>query len=42
MGSDSHYPEEVPAHTVSVEGFWIDHFTVTNRNSPNSWPRPAI
>jgi formylglycine-generating enzyme len=31
MGSDSHYPEEAPAHRVSVEGFWIDRFQVTNR-----------
>jgi sulfatase modifying factor 1 len=31
MGSDSHYPEEAPAHKVSVDGFWIDRFTVTNR-----------
>lgn len=31
MGSDSHYPEEAPAHSVSVEGFWIDAFPVTNR-----------
>ena len=31
MGSDSHYPEEAPAHRVSVEGFWIDAFQVTNR-----------
>ena len=30
MGSDSHYPEEAPAHKVSVDGFWIDRFTVTN------------
>ena len=31
MGSNSHYPEEAPAHRVSVDGFWIDRFTVTNR-----------
>jgi formylglycine-generating enzyme required for sulfatase activity len=30
MGSDKHYPEEAPAHNVSVGGFWIDRFTVTN------------
>ena len=23
MGSDSHYPEEAPAHPVKVDGFWI-------------------
>jgi formylglycine-generating enzyme required for sulfatase activity len=31
MGSDHHYPEEAPAHPVSVDGFWIDQTTVTNR-----------
>jgi formylglycine-generating enzyme len=31
MGSDHHYPEEAPAHQVSVEGFWIDRTPVTNR-----------
>ncbi len=30
MGSDRHYPEEAPAHRVSVGGFWMDKFTVTN------------
>jgi formylglycine-generating enzyme required for sulfatase activity len=30
MGSDRHYPEEAPAHKVSVGGFWIDLHTVTN------------
>jgi sulfatase modifying factor 1 len=30
MGSDSHYPEEAPAHAVAVDGFWIDVHTVTN------------
>jgi formylglycine-generating enzyme len=30
MGSDNHYPEEAPAHDVTVEGFWIDRCTVTN------------
>src|SRR5213078_2501224 len=30
MGSDHHYPEEAPAHTVTVDGFWIDRHTVTN------------
>ena len=30
MGSDRHYPEEAPAHDVSVDGFWIDPHTVTN------------
>jgi sulfatase modifying factor 1 len=31
MGSDDHYPEEAPAHRVSVDGFWIDQTPVTNR-----------
>ncbi|UFS59558.1 formylglycine-generating enzyme family protein [Subtercola endophyticus] len=31
MGSDSHYPEESPAHPVTVDGFYIDTFQVTNR-----------
>jgi formylglycine-generating enzyme required for sulfatase activity len=31
MGSDHHYPEEARAHQVSVDGFWIDQTTVTNR-----------
>src|SRR6478735_5653883 len=30
MGSDHHYPEEAPAHPVSVDGFWMDETTVTN------------
>ena len=31
MGSDDHYREEVPAHRVTVSGFWIDRTPVTNR-----------
>jgi formylglycine-generating enzyme required for sulfatase activity len=31
MGSDSHYPEEAPAHRVTVGDFWIDRTPVTNR-----------
>ena len=30
MGSDKHYPEERPAHRVTVDGFWIDRTPVTN------------
>ena len=30
MGSDNHYPEEAPAHRVTVDGFWIDRTPVTN------------
>ncbi|MBB6412772.1 formylglycine-generating enzyme family protein [Mesorhizobium sangaii] len=32
MGSDKHYPEEAPAHRVTVGGFWMDICTVTNRD----------
>jgi formylglycine-generating enzyme len=31
MGSEDHYPEEAPAHRVTVDGFWLDQHTVTNR-----------
>jgi len=30
MGSDNHYPEEAPSHPMSVDGFWIDKYAVTN------------
>jgi formylglycine-generating enzyme required for sulfatase activity len=30
MGSNKHYPEERPAHPVTVDGFWMDRFPVTN------------
>ncbi|HEX6043282.1 MAG TPA: formylglycine-generating enzyme family protein [Pyrinomonadaceae bacterium] len=30
MGSNDHYPEEAPAHQVTVDGFWMDQYTVTN------------
>ncbi len=30
MGSDNHYAEEAPAHTVRVDAFWIDTHAVTN------------
>lgn len=30
MGSDHHYPEEAPAHRVSVGAFWMDETPVTN------------
>lgn len=31
MGSNHHYPEEAPAHSVKVAPFWIDRTPVTNR-----------
>ena len=31
MGLDRHYPEEAPAHPVTVDDFWIDRTPVTNR-----------
>jgi sulfatase modifying factor 1 len=30
MGSEKFYPEERPAHKVTVDGFWMDRCTVTN------------
>ncbi len=30
MGSDVDYPEEGPAHRVTVDAFWIDRYAVTN------------
>ena len=31
MGSNRHYPEEAPAHKVTVDGFWMERHTVTNQ-----------
>jgi formylglycine-generating enzyme len=30
MGSNKHYPEESPVHIATVDGFWMDRYTVTN------------
>ena len=30
MGSDRHYPEEAPAQSATVAGFWMDRTPVTN------------
>src|SRR6478609_8836291 len=30
-GCDDEYPEEAPAHEVTVDGFWLDITPVTNR-----------
>lgn len=30
LGSDHHYPEEAPAHLVTVDGFFLDEHPVTN------------
>jgi formylglycine-generating enzyme required for sulfatase activity len=32
MGSDKFYPEEKPVHEVTVDGFYIDKFEVTNKD----------
>jgi formylglycine-generating enzyme len=32
MGSNAHYPEEAPVRDVTVDGFWIDRYEVTNRD----------
>src|SRR5450755_4145095 len=31
MGSDTHYPEEAPVHSVIIDEFYIDRTPVTNR-----------
>jgi sulfatase modifying factor 1 len=35
MGSDRHYPDEAPAHRLTVDAFWIDRIPVTNREFRN-------
>jgi formylglycine-generating enzyme required for sulfatase activity len=41
MGSDKHYPEEAPAHEVTVDGFWMDIHTVTNEEFRRFAMRPS-
>jgi formylglycine-generating enzyme len=31
MGFERHYPEEAPAHPVTVDGFWIERHQTTNQ-----------
>jgi len=31
MGSDNFYPDEKPVHRVTVDGFWMDKYQVTNK-----------
>lgn len=35
MGSDKHYPEEAPAHSATVESFWMDKYEITNQQFDN-------
>jgi len=35
MGNDATYPEESPAHPVSVSAFWLDTHEVTNAQFAN-------
>ena len=42
MGSDHHYSEEAPSHLVTVDGFWIDTTSVTNRQFANLFAPPAM
>jgi len=30
MGSEEHYTEEAPVHQVTVDGFWMDKYSVSN------------
>jgi formylglycine-generating enzyme len=32
IGSDKHYQEEAPAHTISVDGVWMDKYVITNQD----------
>lgn len=33
MGSDLQYPDEAPAHPITVDSFFIDRTLVTNRDT---------
>jgi formylglycine-generating enzyme len=35
MGSEKNYPEERPVHRVTVDGFWMDRYPVTNARFAN-------
>jgi formylglycine-generating enzyme required for sulfatase activity len=35
MGSNDHYPEEAPVHSVTVDGFWMDKYQVTKAQFAN-------
>ncbi len=37
MGSDDFYPSEAPVRRVSVEGFWIDPYPITNVANTEAW-----
>jgi formylglycine-generating enzyme required for sulfatase activity len=41
MGADKHYPEEAPAHRVTVGNFRINRTPVTLDNSASASTKPA-
>jgi hypothetical protein len=42
MGSEKHYPEEAPAHRVTVDGFWIDRAPARSSRSAPKKSAPAL
>jgi formylglycine-generating enzyme len=42
MGSDTHYPEEAPAHQVSVDGFGSTASPSPTVTSPDAWLTPVM